>query len=313
MNNPAAFAQRHPLRRWRRHLLILLPLLAATALAVTWQVGSELIAPARRPVGQPPRAINAHSILLRAHSGAAISGWHSVPADCRGAVVLVHGIRANRLVMLDRARMLHDAGFATIMIDLQAHGESNGEQITLGALEQYDVRAAVEFAQAKHPDLPLAVIGVSMGGAATVLASPLPVHAVVLESVFPEIRSAIHNRVAARLGPLAAVPTQLLLAQLQFRLGIPPDSLRPLDRMPQLGCPVLILSGADDSFTPATATQELFAAAREPKQLLLMEGAGHVDLCQHAPTLYRNTVLPFLEQHLHSATAESSDDTQSAH
>lgn len=47
--------------------------------------------------------------------------------------------------MLDRARFLSAAGFAVLLFDFQAHGESPGEHITFGYLESRDAQAAVEF------------------------------------------------------------------------------------------------------------------------------------------------------------------------
>jgi hypothetical protein len=42
----------------------------------------------------------------------------------------------------------------------------------------------------------------------------------------------------------------------------------------------------------------LFAAAREPKQLWLVEGARHVDLIRYDREGYERTVLGFLRAHL---------------
>ena len=57
----------------------------------------------------------------------------------------MHGVRANRLVMLARARFLHKAGYAVLLFDFQAHGESSGKRITFGHLEGLDASAAVTF------------------------------------------------------------------------------------------------------------------------------------------------------------------------
>ncbi len=199
--------------------------------------------------------------------------------------------------------MLHEAGYATVMIDLQAHGQSQGEAITVGYLEQHDVRAAVEYARRAHPAEPIGVIGVSLGGAAALLASPLDVNALVLESVYPTIHDAIHNRVAERLGPLASIPTSLLLIQLQYRLGIPPADLRPIDRISDIECPVYVVSGAEDRHTTEAETRAMFAAAPEPKQLWLVQGATHVDLLRADPIQYRQRILPFLDLYLRSRSS----------
>ncbi|MEZ6086790.1 MAG: alpha/beta fold hydrolase [Pirellulaceae bacterium] len=210
-----------------RRALIVTSCLIVAGLIAPWFVAGALVAPSPRVVGDPPRELNATAFTLNSDSGSLISGWHTQPNTSNGVIVLLHGIRGSRLSMLDRARMLHDAGYATVMIDLQAHGESPGEVITVGYLEQHDVRAAVEFARREHPNEPIGVIGVSLGGAAALLASPLNIDALVLESVYPNIHDAIHNRVAAKLGPLSSIPAALLLIQLQPRLGISSTGFAP--------------------------------------------------------------------------------------
>ena len=83
-----------------------------------------------------------------------------------------------------------------------------------------DVRAAVNFAREHHPGEPVALLGVSLGGAAALLASPLPIDALIVESAFPTISEAIHNRIPAALGPLRCVPAWLLLAPV-LALAVP--------------------------------------------------------------------------------------------
>jgi len=272
--------------------------LFAVGLVASWMVAGWLVAPAPCVVGDPPADLAANSISFVSESGATLSGWHVRVDGSRGVVVLVHGIRSSRLSMLERARWLRAAGFSVVMFDLQGHGESPAERITVGYLEKHDVRAAVEFARAEHPGEPIGVVGASLGGAAALLASPLSIDALVLESVYPSIRDAVHNRVAAQLGPLSTLPAELLLAQLKPRLGISPSELRPIDHVAEVGCPVFLLCGKEDRHTTVEETRAMFATAREPKELWLVEGAAHVDLCHASPAEYRKRVLQFLGQHM---------------
>lgn len=264
-------------------------------LTVSWYAGSALIAPSPRAIGAPPDDFPAESIALESESGSTIHGWHARSISGRGVVVLLHGIRANRMAMLDRARWLNRLGYSTVLIDFQAHGESPGDHITVGYLEKYDARAAVAFARNEHPGEPIGVIGLSLGGAAALLASPLDIDALVLESVYTDINKAVYNRVYSKLGPAAPVAATLLLAQLRPRLGISPAALRPIDHIAEAGCPVYILSGAADHHTTLADTEALFARAVEPKALWLVDGAAHVDLLNYAPEDYRARVGGFLE------------------
>ena len=272
--------------------------LVLVGLIASWVVAGWLVAPQPGVIGDPPTDLPATSFSLASDSGTTVAGWHIPSQNSKGVVVLLHPIRGSRLSMLERARLLYTEGYSIVMIDLQAHGESPGRQITVGHLEKHDARAAVEFARGKHPNEPIGVVGVSLGGASALLASPLGIDALILESVYPNINAAVHNRVAIKLGPLSLIPAELLLVQLKPRLGISPSQLQPIDHLPNVGCPVLIVSGTDDRHTSALETREMFSVARQPKELWLVDGAAHVDLYRLSPEEYETRVVGFLKQHM---------------
>ena len=69
----------------------------------------------------------------------------------RGIVVLMHGVRANRLQMAGRAEILQRHNFSVLLFNFQAHGESQGQRLTFGRLEGLDAAAAVRLPAAGHP------------------------------------------------------------------------------------------------------------------------------------------------------------------
>src|SRR5579862_3271675 len=88
--------------------------------------------PARVAVGPPPAGLNAENVAISSASGATLRGWFIAGRPGGGAVVLMHGVRSNRLSMVSRARLLNAAGFSVLLFDFQAHGESTGQRITYG-------------------------------------------------------------------------------------------------------------------------------------------------------------------------------------
>jgi uncharacterized protein len=263
------------------------------AISVGWMLGH----PVQVRIGDPPAGLNAEPVSFESDSGAKVHGWWCPVRNSRGAILLLPGIRANRLSMVDRARFLYRAGYSVLLIDFQATGETKGDRITFGWKESRDAVAAVNFIRNAEPASPVAVIGSSLGGVATLLATPpLKVDGLILEAVYPAIEIATRNRLENYLGPLGRFAALLLLKQLHMRLGISADDLRPIDHIADVGCPVFIMSGEKDRTTRPEDTEALFSRAQLPKQLWFVPKAGHVDLHRAATTEYERRVIKFLEQ-----------------
>lgn len=281
---------------YQKWLLWLLSILSLT-LAVIWIAGSLLIHPVMRRIGVPPSNLPAQSIVIRDSTGNPIHGWYVPGVEHNGAVLLLHGVRANRLSMIERARFLHGAGYGVLLVDFQASGESSGEAITFGYWEANDVTAALHYLHQRLPGERIGIIGTSMGGAAILLAEP-DADAVVLEQVYPTIQHALQNRMRIHLGVAGFWFSPVLLATLHAHLGIYPAQLRPIDHIGHLAMPKLLIVGERDLHTTLAESCAMFNVARAPKELWVIPGAEHVDLYRYAGTAYEDKVLQFFDAHL---------------
>lgn len=283
----------------KRKLIIVGLLIIVLFFAAVWMLGSSLIAPKNISIGKAPSDLNAVNVEFPSESGATIHGWLIPGGKGNGAVVLMHGIRASRLDLIDRARFLSRVGYTVLLFDFQAHGESEGKHITIGYLESRDAKAAVNFLKAESPNEKIGVIGISMGGAAALLAQPsLNVDALVLEEVYPTIEQATANRLAESLGRWSKILTPLLTIQIRLRLGFSASELRPIERINQNNAPKLFIAGAEDKYTTLDESKALFNVANGEKELWIVNGAGHQDLHSFAKQDYEQKVLSFFEKHL---------------
>lgn len=282
-----------------RRILLAAAVFAFAACAGWWIVGDIATQASLRAVGPPPSGLPVETVSFEGGHGSPVYGWYVEPPNSQASVLLLHGINADRRALLSRARFLRDAGYAVLMIDLQAHGESPGERITFGHLESANVSAAVNWLRTRRPAGKIAVIGLSLGGAAAVLAEPpLPVDVLVLEGVFSTLADATANRARIKVGAIGVPFVPLLMWQVELRLGFDPDVRSPANLIARAKAAVLVIAGDQDRRTTLENSRALFRNAPEPKSFWVIEGARHQDFHRFATTEYELRVLAFLNQHL---------------
>jgi uncharacterized protein len=156
--------------------------------------------------------------------------------------------------------------------------------------------AAVHFLKGRGFER-IACLGVSQGGATILFAADeLPdVRCVICESVYDEMSHAVDRRMRRYTGIPGWLGASLMVPFAEQQLGLAIDDVKPVDHVGKLRCPIYIISGENDDRTSPKDTKRLFDATREPKELWMLEGAGHEDLYRHAG--YPEKVTSFLGRH----------------
>lgn len=245
---------------------------------------------------QPP----AQDIVLATSDGLQIAATYRPGSRADApAVLLLHGVAASRAQTAANAAWLSEHGYATLAIDFRGHGQSTLTPRSFGPNESADASAAFRWLKHRQRDAPVAIVGISLGGAATLLGpdGPIPADALVLQAVYPRFRQAIRNRIASRVGARPAYALEPLLSfQSRPRFGIWPSRIAPIDALRRYRGPVLIVGGMEDSSTPPDESRALFDAAPGPKRLLLVPGKDHGAITNNDDPAYRAELLRFLRQ-----------------
>jgi pimeloyl-ACP methyl ester carboxylesterase len=198
------------LRKWVLRAGACLALLVVLGVVGAYVAGNWLTAPAYTAVGAPPGDTGWRDARFEDDTGVQLRGWFGEGEPGRGAIILLHSIRADRRQMLRRARFLQAKGLAVLLFDLQAHGESGGTAITFGVREARSAAAALEYVRKRLPEERVAVIGTSLGGAACLLGDgPVSADAMILEGVYSTVERAIENRLKMQFGRLGALGTPM--------------------------------------------------------------------------------------------------------
>ena len=260
----------------------------AAYLAVGYLVAARLSAPVRHPPERTPAdvGLDYQDVVLRSSDGLSLHAWWLGRDGSTRAAVLVHGWGGDRsdLPVIQTALVYHRAGFNVLMLDLRAHGESEGDRITVGYREPRDVRGALSWLERRGFDPQDVVLhGWSLGGAAVVQAAPRTgVGAVVEEAAFADLVPLLHELLLEVSGlPAFFNPSILLMGRLS--LGIDPWAVRPVEEAAQLyreGVPFMIIHSRDDEMIPF-GHAELLAAAHPGATFWKLKGYAHVAAYEH--------------------------------
>ncbi len=187
----------------------------------------------------------------------------------RAGVVILHGAGSAKESHYDFARGCRADGIAALAYDARGHGRSRGE-FGPGAID--DVLAIVELLRGHTAQV--ALRGSSMGG-------------------FQAIHAAARDHSLCAVVAICPAPDELLLRGLRsgellrFRCDVPATTewLESLDIFTSVGAlgprtSLLLLHARGDEQIPWTVSEDLHAAAHEPKRLLVLPGGHHRSL-QH--------------------------------
>ncbi|MBI3319862.1 MAG: alpha/beta hydrolase [Candidatus Omnitrophica bacterium] len=261
----------------------------------------------RLPLSRSPATLGLSfdTVRFQATDGVWLSGW-MIPADPRRTwLILCHGLGTNRADLLDIASALVRARYNVLLFDFRAHGDSQGRATSFGWREQRDLEGALVFLgkQPSVTDRPYGVLGVSMGGsvALTVSATDERIGAVVADSSYTNLGASLDLHVKL-LYHLPRIPWSWFLSSTyRARFGVFPKQMSPLDSVGKISPrPILLIYGQNDRRVPVEQANQLFQAAREPRELWMVDHAGHLEALHADPSAYLRRVVSFFNSFLNA-------------
>lgn len=243
------------------------------------------------------------TVSFTSADGLRLSGWWLPQSQPRGVIIACHGHAGQKAELLGIGSRCWQSGYSVLLFDFRGRGDSDPWPQTLVSREVDDLRAALRFARQRAPGLRLGVIGYSMGAAVALLTVPdePDVVAVVADSSFTSGSEVVADAVRQTL----RLPTNVLVPIadeiVRWRHGYRFSQARPIDAIARIAPrPVLIIHGAADTITPINHARRLYAAAREPRQMWIVEGADHCGAYFADRAEYCRRVIGFFDQYLGS-------------
>jgi fermentation-respiration switch protein FrsA (DUF1100 family) len=234
--------------------------------------------------------------------GFKLAGWF-IPGSGRATVMLVHGYKDQRGVMLGVADILHRHGYGVLVASLRAHDTNDGELISFGLYEVQDLEAWYQFlhGRADVDQAHIGVFGASMGGSISLryASQNSEIKAVIADCAFSSVddTAATSIKFFTGLPPFPFAPAIIFWAEREIGA-----SVSDLDVKKWIGKisprPVFLLQGGKDVVVSAESGKRLFEAAGNPKEMWWEPEVGHAQFLKMMPEQFEARVTRFLDRYL---------------
>jgi fermentation-respiration switch protein FrsA (DUF1100 family) len=237
-------------------------------LALLWRFQERIVF--QPPSGaQASKGLDVPARLVRYRTSDGIDLFAYVVGDCAPPRTVILGFHGNadlsRWLIPWATTAARETNACVVLPEYRGYDGLSGTPTYAGSAR--DARAAVDYVRTVLGATPANTVyfGHSLGTAvATELAAAEPPRALVLQSPFSSARAMAKRMVVPGLSTLWG-----MISRVHF------DTV---DRVRALGCPVWVAHGDKDLVIPVQMGREVYAAAANRGELLIVSGAGHNDV-----------------------------------
>lgn len=207
--------------------------------------------------------------------------WDIRVENAKGYVILFHGYSGEKSAMLERATLIRELGYSTLLVDFRGSGGSSGNVTTIGYEESEDVRSVIDYV-IEEGNGEIYLLGTSMGAAAILKALSKHddgVQAAIIECPFGSLLQTSKNRFE-RLGVPSFPAAHLLVFWGGIENGFWGFGHSPAAYSKEVQIPILMIYGELDKRVKRSEIDDIYTNLAGEKELLLFPTAGHGNYLQ---------------------------------
>ena len=225
---------------------------------------------------------------------------HWIPVEnAKRIIIAVHGWRASWYETFGIVADSWAANDCSVLyIEQRAHDNSGGEYMGFGLTERFDCLDWVSWVnRSVGADLPIYLVGVSMGAATVLMASdlclPENVHGIIADCGYTSPHAiwkhVANNNLHIAYGVRGVIASEIL----RHKIQVGSNDFSTTEALKNTRIPVLLIHGTGDHFVPVEMTYENYLACGGPRRLLIVPGADHGMSYFTDPERYTAAVLAF--------------------
>lgn len=197
----------------------------------------------------------------------------------KALIITLSGIeKPSGTAFMGHAAMFKQQGYASIMVEMRAHGRSEGDKICLGYKEPLDVAAALDYAKDKYQGIPIVIMGLSMGAGTAInaIAQYPEIDALISLSAFSSCEETFSEILAQSMPPfVASILKPFLYTATFLRYGFAVKN-KPIKSIQMIGDrPALLMHTTEDSNVAYTNFLRLKAVAPTQVEFHTFDGDEH--------------------------------------
>lgn len=234
-----------------------------------------------------------------------LSAWQKLNNPENTTVILLHGVKADKSSLSQRALIYDSLGFNVILLDSRGHGESESMPISFGWNESKDLRLIIENLN-NQGYKNIILHGLSLGAATSfyTLAGREMAIALISESCYSDIQSAFYHRMPDF--PFKSIVFYPLFWFCEIKIGESSSELNPAEKAKNINCPVLLMYGDNEKVLPIADSESIFEnISSKSKKKIVFENADHIDFLKHNPKKYLKELSLFLKPYAKPRTAKN--------
>lgn len=226
--------------------------------------------------------IDAEHFFVTTDDKLKISAYEVSVENPKAIIICISGIHMpSATVYFGHARFFKENNYSTILFDMRAHGESEGDMICLGYKEYLDTKAVVKHIKADpaYNNIPIVVLGLSMGGTTAINSiGEIPeINGLISLSAFSSVEDVFYEALASQSPVFLAKmvkPFIPLVALVKYRVNI--WSIKPVKEIKKLGNkPALIMHTKEDTEVPYSNFERIIHSAPSHVKTFVREGDIH--------------------------------------
>lgn len=222
---------------------------------------------------------------------------HSNIQDVKGTVLMIHGIGSCKDRFLPYAEWLANQGYQSLLIDLRAHGMSEGDYVTYGYYEVDDIMRFVDTINKQYKTGKIGIWGQSLGAAISLqtMAKDSRISFGIIESTYSTFDEVVIDYSKRIFKISLGWINDYVIWRAQSIASFDKTGIHPEKACEQITQPILLVHGtADDRIDVSYAKRNFKALASKDKELYLIEGANHVNIWEIGGESYHDKCSEFL-------------------